>query len=220
MPRRSPRIPQDLRFGPDGLVPVVAQDAESGEVLMLAHADRAAIALTLKTGLVHFWSRSRRRLWKKGEESGNVLRVVSLHVDCDGDTVLARVRPAGPACHRGTPTCFDPVAGRRGGDAGILAELLRVIRSRKELRRPKGSYTVTLFDDRLLLLKKIGEEAFEVVHAAHAESKQRLAEEAADLVYHLLVLLEARGVDLAKVWEVLDLRHRAPARKKGRRSRR
>jgi phosphoribosyl-ATP pyrophosphohydrolase/phosphoribosyl-AMP cyclohydrolase len=186
---------------------VVAQDADSGDVLTLAYANEEALRLTVETGEVHFYSRSRERIWRKGEESGNVLRLVQLRVDCDGDAVVALVEPSGPACHTGARSCFyreltgggdpDPVAHE------ALAALQRTLRSRAA-ERPEGSYTVELLDSPQLIGEKVEEEAEEVVRAAREESDERVAEEAADLLYHLSVLLAARELPLAAALEVLN----------------
>ncbi len=184
----------------EGLVPVVAQDADDGAVLMVAFADRAALAASLERGEMHFWSRSRGELWRKGETSGNVLRLVSMHADCDADTVLALVRPTGPACHTGERTCF-------GADAApdTLARLDATLAERARTR-PEGSYTVKLLDDTNLRLKKLGEESAELVAALATADTDRAAEEAADLLYHVLVALRAEGVGLDAVLAALNAR--------------
>jgi phosphoribosyl-ATP pyrophosphohydrolase/phosphoribosyl-AMP cyclohydrolase len=196
-----------VRFDEQGLVPCVAQDFYSGEILMLAYANEEALKLTVETGEVHFFSRSRERIWHKGEESGNVLRLRELRLDCDGDAVVALVEPSGPACHTGERSCFH-----RGLDGGAepappaheaLAALQRTLRSRAA-ERPEGSYTVTLLDDPALIGAKVEEEAEEVVRAAREESDERVAEEAADLLYHLSVLLASREVPQSAVMEVLN----------------
>lgn len=211
-----------VRFGPDGLVPVIAQEARRGDVLMLAWANREALERTLATGEAHYWSRSRGQLWKKGETSGHGQRLAELRLDCDGDTVLYRVHQTGPACHEGTATCFSKVAGRReGGKAGeelvrnepdpgghLIGRLAALVHQRA-VERPAGSYTVSLLDAGVpKASQKVGEEAIEVVVAANAEDGGRLASEAADLLYHLIVLLEARGVALDTVLEELERRSR------------
>ena len=187
-----------------GLVPVVAQDARTGAVLMVAYADREALERTLATGDMHFRSR-RRGLWKKGETSGNVLRVVGLSLDCDADTVLARVEPHGPACHTGATTCF----GEPPIDA--IRALERVVDRRASEPEPsegKPSYTKRLLGDRNLRLKKLGEEAAELVVALADQDTERAAEEAADLVYHVMVALRGAGVSFDAVRAVLDRRAR------------
>lgn len=174
----------------DGLVPVVTQDAGTGVVLMLAFADREALERTLATGRMHYRSRSRDELWLKGATSGNVQRLESLHADCDADTVLARVESEGPACHTGSTSCFGNAPPPPGA---ILEELARVVGKRaREL--PEGSYTVRLLDDENLRLKKLGEEGAELVAALARGRADDAAEEAADLLYHLVVALRGAGV--------------------------
>jgi phosphoribosyl-ATP pyrophosphohydrolase/phosphoribosyl-AMP cyclohydrolase len=204
MTDRTLRAPADLD-GLDfakhtGLVPVVAQDSSDGRVLMLAFATREALERSLATGEMHFWSRSRGALWRKGETSGNTLRVVSLHADCDGDAVLACVRPAGPACHTGEATCFGE------GAAPALASLDATLAAR-QAERPAGSYTVRLLDDENLRLKKLGEETAELVAALAKGDPERAREEAADLLYHVLVALRAAGVAWGDVAAALHARH-------------
>ena len=181
-----------------GLLPVVVQDAGDGTVLMLAWANAGALEATQRTGEAHFWSRSRDELWHKGATSGNVLRVVGIGTDCDGDALLYRVRPAGPACHTGRRTCFD------GADApGILGDLARIVDARREAD-PASSYTARLLSGGPRRpAEKVTEEAGEVVAAALAGTDDEVAGEAADLVYHLLVLLAAREVPLARVLAIL-----------------
>ena len=198
---------EQVRFDERGLVPCVAQDFASGEVLTLAYANEDALRLSVETGEVHFFSRSRERIWRKGEESGNVLRLRQLRYDCDGDAVVALVEPSGPACHTGERSCFyrrldgepDPAAHE------ALAVLERTLRSRA-VQRPEGSYTVKLLDDPKSIGEKVEEEAEEVVRAAREESDERVAEEAADLLYHLSVLLASREVPQSAVLEVLNER--------------
>ena len=193
-----------LRFDEQGLVPVVAQDA-GARVLMVAWANRDALARTLATGEVHFWSRSRGSLWKKGETSGNVLRLVSLHADCDGDTVLALVHPTGPACHTGEESCFGE--GTMPNSAGTLDDLWSVIEERARTL-PEGSYTTRLLGDENLRLKKLGEETAELVVALARADHERVPEEAADLLYHLLAALKGGGVELRAVLDALEARSR------------
>jgi len=196
-------MPEGLVFDANGLVPVVAQDRASGDVLMLAWADAEAVAKTAETGLAHFWSRSRKALWRKGESSGNTLRVVEARADCDQDALLLVVEPAGPACHTGARTCFGDVSPTA---AGMLEELARVVRLRAQAR-PEESYTARLVaQGQGAILEKIGEEASEVVLAASAESDERLASESADLLFHLLVALDQRRVPLASVMDELRRR--------------
>lgn len=188
-----------------GMLPCITQDALTGEVLTLAYMNEEALRLTRETGLMHFWSRSRNKLWRKGEESGNVQHVVSLTLDCDGDTILAKVKRAGPACHTGADSCFhEPLHGR--GDV-MLAELLSTIDARKHSPK-EGSYTNKLLADENHRLKKLPEEAGEVLMAAKDHDRPRLAEEAADVLYHLLVVLRAEDVAWRDVMRVLDERHR------------
>jgi phosphoribosyl-ATP pyrophosphohydrolase/phosphoribosyl-AMP cyclohydrolase len=204
-----------VRFGGDGLVPVVAQEQRTGDVLMVAYADRAALERTAETGHAHYFSRSRNRIWRKGESSGHVQHVSEIRLDCDGDTILYRVEQEGPACHTGTRTCFSTVKLPDGTAAAsedpgghVLTRLAATI-SRRAADRPQGSYTAKLLDRGLTKVsQKVGEEAVEVVVAANAEDDERLASEAADLLYHLLVLLHARGVPLDRVWRALELREK------------
>jgi phosphoribosyl-ATP pyrophosphohydrolase/phosphoribosyl-AMP cyclohydrolase len=175
------------------LRPAIVQDAASGRVLMLAYMDGEAERRTRETGLAHFWSRSRERLWQKGETSGNTFAVEELRDDCDGDALLVRVRPNGPACHTGSVSCFAP-------------ELWRTIAERAAVR-PQGSYVAALLGDGVAACaRKVGEEAVETVAAALAESDERLVEELADLWFHSYVLLAARGLDPAAVEDELARR--------------
>ena len=192
-----------------GLVTVVAQDAITGAVLMVAHADREAVQKTLDTGEMHYTSRS-RGLWRKGATSGNTQRVVSLTLDCDGDSILARVMPAGPACHEGTVSCFGDVA--LTPDA--LAALSAVIESRAESMSSADAltYTQRLLNDRNLRLKKVGEEAAELVVACADGDTDRAIEEGADLIYHALVALRGVGVSLPDVQRTLQDRVTARSR--------
>lgn len=185
-----------------GLVTVVTQDARTGTVLMVAHANREALDRTIASGEMHYHSRT-RGLWHKGATSGNVQRVISLDADCDGDAVLARVVPSGPACHTGSPSCFGPIA--LGADA--LSVLDAIIAERATPTAPSTSYTRRLLDDRNLRLKKLGEEAAELVTACADADPHRATEETADLIYHALVALRAAGGTLADVQAVLTTRH-------------
>jgi phosphoribosyl-AMP cyclohydrolase / phosphoribosyl-ATP pyrophosphohydrolase len=204
-----------VRFGPDGLVPVVAQESRSGDVLMVAYANREALERTAATGQAHYYSRSRAALWRKGQSSGHVQAVREIRIDCDGDTILYRVDQSGPACHTGSPTCFARKAGSEGAlvdgaDPGghVLSRLAATVAQRASLR-PEGSYTVRLLDAGIpKISQKVGEESVEVVVAANSEDDERLASEAADLLYHLLVLLQARGVPLDAVWQELEGREK------------
>jgi phosphoribosyl-ATP pyrophosphohydrolase/phosphoribosyl-AMP cyclohydrolase len=197
----------DVRFDDRGLVPCVIQDWASGEVLTLAYMNQEALRLTRETGELHLWSRSRDELWRKGATSGHTQAVKALRYDCDADAVLALVVPAGPACHTGERTCFH------NGDAvsaphEVLPGLERTLGDRAR-RRPEGSYTVKLLDDPPFIGEKVQEEAEEVARAAREESDERVAEEAADVLYHLTVLLKSRGLSLADAEEVLVGRRRA-----------
>lgn len=190
------------------LRPVVVQDRRSGQVLMVAYANEEAVRRTRETGLAHFWSRSRNTLWCKGETSGHFLRVDQVLQDCDGDALLYVADPQGPTCHTGEASCFHrDLAGVRGGPVwGVLAELEQVVRQRLQ-QRPAGSYTTSLLaSDPARLHEKLFEETAEVVRAARREGPTRLAEEAADLVYHLVVLLVREGVSWTDVLRVLAAR--------------
>ncbi len=208
---------EELRFDDRGLIPVVVQDVGSGAVLMLAWADREAVEKTLATGQAHFWSRSRQSLWKKGETSGNFLDVVETVADCDGDALLVRARPQGPTCHRGTRSCFEPNPARL--ELGWLAAVLAARRGAD----PAASYTARLLAAGIArIAQKVGEEGVETAIAAvvasqgdeadeadgeGGERRRALVGEAADLLYHLLVLLEASGVDAGEISEELLKRH-------------
>lgn len=196
-------IPVGLVFDDKGLLPVVVQDVASGDILMLAYANAEALQRTAETGFAWFWSRSRGRLWQKGETSGNRLAVREARADCDRDALLLVVEPEGPACHTGSRTCFGDTTPTA---AGVLEELRRVIADRQSAS-PEHSYTARLLVKGLdHTLKKIGEEATEVILAAKGESEAGLAEESADLLFHLLVALAQRGVLPADVLRVLQRR--------------
>lgn len=216
----SPSVALDeaaVRFGPDGLVPAVVQDVHDGRVLMLAWMDAEALAATLRTGEVHFHSRSRGRLWRKGEASGNVLRLVGLDADCDQDALLVTADPVGPTCHRGTRSCFDadgaPAARASQGFAWL--ETLWSTIAARAAQRPAGSYTTSLLEGGVDAVgRKVTEEATEVLLAAKddavassATTREALAGEAADLLYHALVLLAERGLPPAAVIDTLRGRH-------------
>jgi phosphoribosyl-AMP cyclohydrolase / phosphoribosyl-ATP pyrophosphohydrolase len=190
-----------------GLVPCVVQDWTTGEVLTVAYMNAESLQLTRDTGEMHFFSRSRQELWHKGASSGNTQLVRAIRYDCDGDALVALVTPSGPACHTGERSCFhqgelDPIAPYES-----LPTLQRTVLERAE-QRPEGSYTVTLLDDRELVGAKVQEEAEEVARAAREESDERVAEEAADVLYHLMVLMAGRGLTLADAGRVLDDRRR------------
>jgi phosphoribosyl-ATP pyrophosphohydrolase/phosphoribosyl-AMP cyclohydrolase len=197
----------EVAFDERGLVPCVVQDADSGEVLTVAYMNAEALARTRETGEMHFYSRSRGELWRKGDTSGNTQVLRALRYDCDGDALLALVDPAGPACHTGQRTCFHAGDPALPGSHETLPGLQRTIDDRVR-DRPAGSYTVTLLEDPGLAGAKVQEEAEEVARAAREESDERVAEEAADVVYHLLVLLAGRGLTLADAERVLDARRR------------
>lgn len=204
-----------VRWGADGLVPAVVQDERDGRVLMLAWVDAEALAATLETGEVHFHSRSRGRLWRKGEESGNVLRLRSVALDCDGDALLFTVDPVGPTCHRETRSCFDPasavgVAVAPRGQGFVWLETLWSTLAQRAADRPAGSYTVKLLDGGVDAVgRKVTEEATEVLLAAKNDDSTALASEVADLLYHTLVLLLERGVGPSAALTVLRERHSA-----------
>ncbi len=201
-----------MRFDEQGLIPAIVQHARSGEVLMLGFMNEEALRLTVETGQVTFWSRSRGELWRKGATSGNVLRVVELRQDCDGDALLVLAEPAGPTCHTGAPSCFHleldgALTRERRPKSAILAQLADVI-ARRAAERPEGSYTVKLLDggvDRIG--KKIGEEAAEVIIAAKNAAPAELSWELADLLYHCVVLLAQQGLPVEAVWDELRRRH-------------
>jgi phosphoribosyl-ATP pyrophosphohydrolase/phosphoribosyl-AMP cyclohydrolase len=197
----------DLTFDSAGLIPAIVQDARTRRVLMLAFMDAEALHATRTTGLAHFHSRSRDALWKKGETSGNTLAVTDISVDCDGDALLVTVEPAGPTCHTGTISCWDTEPSEREPGFADLEPLWATIAGRA-VERPEGSYTARLLDDPDLAVRKVTEEATEVLMAARDHRRgdatdQRLAEEIADLVYHLLVVAAERGLSPAVVLEEL-----------------
>jgi len=201
------------RFDERGLVPGIVQDARTGRVLMLAYLNQEALDTTARTGEAHFWSRSRNELWHKGATSGNTMRARSIRSDCDGDALLIEVEPAGPACHRGTETCFTE-AGEQGAQGFAALEDLWATIAARASDRPEGSYTARLLDGGIdATARKVVEEATEVVlaakdHAAALADDRRVAEEAADLIYHLLVLLAERGIAPAEALRVLEARRR------------
>ncbi len=212
-----------VRFDERGLVPCVMQDARSGEVLTVAYMNEESLVLTLETREIHFYSRSRREIWHKGASSGNFQRVRQIRYDCDGDALVALVDPVGPACHTGERSCFyrdlegsaDPGVDAPGvvGEPielpyEALAALERTLLARQR-RRPEGSYTVELLEDPRLAGDKVREEAAEVVKAVSSESEERVAEEGADVLYHLAVLLLSRGISMAEALHVLNGRRRS-----------
>jgi phosphoribosyl-AMP cyclohydrolase / phosphoribosyl-ATP pyrophosphohydrolase len=197
----------EIAFDERGLVPVVVQDWSTGEVLTLAYANAEAIARTRETGELHLWSRSRQELWHKGATSGNTQAVRALRLDCDGDALLALVEPAGPACHTGARTCFHNGELEPPAPHEALPALERTLDDRAR-ERPEGSYTVALLDDPARIGEKVMEEAEEVARAAREETDERVDSEAADVLYHLLVLLRSRDRRLADAAEVLHERRR------------
>ncbi len=216
----------DVAWGASGLVPVVAQDATSGDVLTVAYANELALSRTLETGEAHYWSRSRAELWRKGATSGNVQRVRDVLLDCDGDALVYRVDPTGPACHTGERTCFyrrliAPPGAAVDGTSGIGLEpstagigsvmgLLQRVVDERWAERPEGSYVAKLAERGVgYVAQKVVEEAGETIVAALQERDDEMLGEAADLLFHLTVLLRARGLGLDRVAHVLEGRHRA-----------
>jgi phosphoribosyl-ATP pyrophosphohydrolase/phosphoribosyl-AMP cyclohydrolase len=226
---------EKIQFDDEGLVPAVVQDSATGEVLMLAHMNAESLARTLQTGETWFWSRSRQGLWHKGAVSGNRQRVVELRLDCDGDAIIVRVEPTGPACHTGEKSCFfQPLAGEAPGasqrenrarpepsvsvvgmdsmELGILLNNLYMLIRVRQAERPEGSYTTYLFNSGLdKILKKLGEEAAETIIAAKNGSQKEMASEIADLLYHLLVLMVERGIGIKEIYRELSERLGRPA---------
>jgi len=200
--------PDDVKWDAQGLAPAIVQDAASGEVLTLAWMNRESLRRTLETRLATFWSRSRGEIWVKGSTSGNTQSVRAVALDCDGDAILLRVDPTGPACHTGARSCFiagQPLLEAPPAPGETLTALERVLRSRKQAP-PEGSYTAKLFADEALRHKKVGEEASELVVASLRGNRDEIAHEAADLLYHALVLLQSHGMGLAEVAAVLRSR--------------
>jgi phosphoribosyl-ATP pyrophosphohydrolase/phosphoribosyl-AMP cyclohydrolase len=197
----------EVKFDAAGLVPCIVQDWSSGEVLTLAYMNAQALALTQQTGEMHFYSRSRQELWHKGATSGNVQRLKGLRYDCDADALLALVEPAGPACHTGERSCFHRGDLQPPPPFAVLPELERTIAARK-CEAPDGSYTAALLADPEQIGEKVQEEAEEVARAAREETDERVANEAADVLYHLSVLLASRSLTLADAGRVLDERRR------------
>jgi phosphoribosyl-ATP pyrophosphohydrolase/phosphoribosyl-AMP cyclohydrolase len=197
----------EIKFDQDGLVPCIAQDWRTGEVLTLAYMNEEALARTRESGNVWFFSRSRNELWHKGETSGNFLHVRALRFDCDLDAVLALVEPDGPACHTGERTCFHNGEAEVVSPAEALATLERTIEARRTASS-EASYTAQLLADPPLIGAKVQEEAEEVARAAAAESDDRVADEAADVLYHLAVLLASRGLGFGDAFEALNGRRR------------
>ncbi|MCU0292924.1 MAG: bifunctional phosphoribosyl-AMP cyclohydrolase/phosphoribosyl-ATP diphosphatase HisIE, partial [Thermoanaerobaculaceae bacterium] len=204
---RTPTPSGNVTWGEDGLVPAIVQDAATGQVLMLGYMNVEALQATVETGLVHFWSRSRQQLWRKGETSGNTLEVVGIALDCDGDALLVQARPAGPTCHTGETTCFHrPLAGETPEPGLTLQPLFDVLR-RRLAERPEGSYSAKLFANPDRALKKLAEEASEVILAVKNGDHANLVWEVADVLYHLAVIMVANGVEATEV--NAELRRRA-----------
>jgi phosphoribosyl-ATP pyrophosphohydrolase/phosphoribosyl-AMP cyclohydrolase len=209
--------PDELKYDERGLLPCVVQDATTGEVLTLAWQTREALEQTIQTGQSTFWSRSRGEIWVKGKTSGNVQAVREVRTDCDRDAVLVRVTPAGPACHTGARSCFfESVAGAPTAPEPPTETLARLegVLLRRQAERPAGSYTAKLYADENLRHKKIGEEATELVMASMRGEKAAIASEAADLVYHLLVLLRSHGLGLEDVATALRAREGKPSNRR------
>jgi phosphoribosyl-AMP cyclohydrolase / phosphoribosyl-ATP pyrophosphohydrolase len=200
----------ELKFNEQGLIPAVVQEAETGEVLMVAWMDRAAVEATLTTGLTHFWSRSRQQLWRKGETSGHAQHVRALYADCDTDTLLVQVHQDGVACHTGNRTCFFTAVQGGTVAANMLERLELVVESRKATPQAGSYVSGLLAKGEATIARKIGEEASEVITAAlGGEGDRRVIEEVADLWFHTMVLLGARGLQLRDVLEELARRHQA-----------
>jgi phosphoribosyl-AMP cyclohydrolase / phosphoribosyl-ATP pyrophosphohydrolase len=222
LPAVTDKAEEPIRFDSDGLVPCVAQDWHTGEVLTLAYMNAEALRRTRETGELHLFSRSRQELWRKGETSGNTQRVRQLRFDCDGDAIVALVVPAGPACHTGQRSCFyrdlegsadpgvdaPPAPGEPVPAAHEALAVLERTLVERQRERPDGSYTVELLDDPPRIGAKLREEADEAARAADSESDGRLADEAADVLYHLLVMLRSRDLGLDAVEEALNDRRR------------
>ena len=200
----------NVKFDVNGLIPAVVQDAQSKEVLTVAYMNEESLAKTIETGETWFYSRSRQELWHKGATSGNTQKVVAIKADCDQDSLIVEVIPAGPACHNGTTSCFTETlfsVEERPGSVAILPELVNVI-AQREIDMPEGAYTTYLFDKGIdKICKKVGEEATEVVIGAKNRDKEEVKWESADLLYHLLVLLQEQKVNVYEVLDVLQKRH-------------
>jgi phosphoribosyl-ATP pyrophosphohydrolase/phosphoribosyl-AMP cyclohydrolase len=196
----------ELKFDKDGLMPAVVQDHITNEVLMVAWVNKESFELMKSTGYTHFWSRSRKKLWKKGEESGNVQEIVSIQIDCDADTLLIRVKQTGPACHTGSPSCFsETIQGSVEETMDIIPVLGRILKDRMENPR-EGSYTCLLYNDENKMYKKVIEEAGEFVLALKGKNEDEAAWELADLIYHIMVAVTRSGLPMEKVYEKLSER--------------
>jgi len=212
-----------IKWSPDGLVPAVVQDALSKEVLMLAYMNKESLQKSLESGQTWFWSRSRNELWNKGATSGHTQQIESLHYDCDGDTLLVKVRQNGPACHTGAYSCFyregtsgasDPAQAPSREDRFAPLSRLEATIAQRDAERPEGAYTTYLFEKGVdKILKKVGEETAEVIIAAKNRDGVELRSESADLIFHLMVLLREQGVPFDDVLKELEFRHRKPVKK-------
>lgn len=204
----------NIVFDQNGLIPAIVQHAETKEVLTLAYMNEESYGKSLETGETWFYSRSRKELWHKGATSGNTQRIVEIKLDCDQDALVVLVQPAGPACHKGTESCFEETVYKSGeslADYSVFGKLEKVIRDR-EAERPEGAYTTYLFEKGVdKILKKVGEEAAEVIIAAKNRDQEELKWESADLLYHLLVLLREQSLPFKDVLEVLEKRHEKPS---------
>lgn len=195
----------DFNKNSDGLVPAIIQDAVTKNVLMLGYMNETAFNMTIETKLLTFYSRSKRRLWTKGEESGNFLNLVGFKIDCDNDTLLIQVNPVGPTCHKGTDTCW---AEDNLQNFGFLTQLENIIKDRKENFKPNESYVASLFSKGInKIAQKVGEEAVEVVIEAKDSNDDLFLNESADLLFHYLILLKAKGFNLNDVVQILKQRH-------------
>jgi phosphoribosyl-ATP pyrophosphohydrolase/phosphoribosyl-AMP cyclohydrolase len=211
---------EEIKYDRQGLVPAIVQDAVSKEVLMLAYMNRESLQKSVETGQTWFWSRSRQELWNKGATSGHTQQIVSLTYDCDADTLLLTVNPTGPACHTGAHSCFfrsaplDTAEPRPMEDRFAPLARLESTIAQRDAERPGGAYTTYLFEKGLdKILKKIGEETAEVIIAGKNRDPQELRSEAADLIFHLMVLLREQQIPLDDVLEELEFRHRKPVKK-------
>ncbi|TCS81798.1 bifunctional phosphoribosyl-AMP cyclohydrolase/phosphoribosyl-ATP diphosphatase HisIE [Tepidibacillus fermentans] len=198
-----------IKWNEQGLLPVVIQDVESKQVLMVAYMNEESLKKTLESGETWFWSRSRKELWHKGATSGHIQKVKELRLDCDQDTLLVQVEQTGVACHTGSYTCFQEE--KEQDSSKILENLAQLIQERDQ-ERPEGSYTTYLFEQGTdKILKKVGEETSEVIIAAKNENRQEIINEASDLLYHLLVLFQAKGISIREVMAELQRRHQSPS---------
>jgi phosphoribosyl-ATP pyrophosphohydrolase/phosphoribosyl-AMP cyclohydrolase len=205
MSDKTKDVLNNAKFNSDGLIPAIVQDARTREVLMVAYMNQESLRMTIEKGQAVFYSRSRKEIWHKGATSGNFQKVLKMSLDCDNDTILVEVEPMGPACHTGSYSCFNVEPGFGGG----IQQLYDLITTRKKTR-PEGSYTTKLFDQGIdKIVKKLGEEAVETVIAAKNDSSERIVEETADLLYHLMVTLVEKGVTLEEIQKELTKRHRA-----------